>query len=129
MPTPPLPLAETVAPVIASVSMMLIVLAIVFVVLRHRRSVTELKLKAVADLAERGNAVPFDLIFAKPRSRQNSDLRIGMVLASTGIGALLFAFTLPVHPAWGLGLLPLFAGLGYLITWMIGRTSLAGNGE
>jgi hypothetical protein len=122
-------LAETLAPVVASVSMMLILLAIVFMVLRHRRSVTEAKLKAVADLAERGNAVPFDLIFAKPRPPQNSDLRIGMVLASTGVGALLFAFSLPVHPAWGLGLLPLFAGLGYLITWMIGRTSLAGRSE
>jgi hypothetical protein len=111
------------------IGLFLVPFAIVFAVLRHRRSVTELKLKAVMDLAERGVQVPFDLLLGRPRPGGNSDLRIGMVLGCTGIGALLFAFTLPEHHAWGVGLLPLFAGLGYLITWKLGRAEdTSGNG-
>jgi hypothetical protein len=95
----------------------------VFVTLWHRRQVTEMRLKAMLDLAERGRDVPFELLAVRPTKPGIVDLRLGMVLASIGIGALLFAFTLQEHPVWGLGLLPLFAGIGFLLTWRIGRSS------
>ena len=120
---------EIIGPIIGVITALLIPLAIVLVVLRHRRRLTELKLKTLADLAQRGTEVPYALLLGTPRPHTDSDLRIGMVLASTGIGALLFAFTLPEHPAWGVGLLPLFAGLGFLVTWKVGRARAAsGNG-
>ena len=105
---------------IVTVSVMAPVM-IVFVTLWHRRQVTEMRLKAMLDLVERGKDVPFEMLAARPTRPGVIDLRIGMVLVSTGIGALLFAFTLDEHPAWGLGLLPLFAGIGFLLTWKIGR--------
>jgi len=99
--------------------------AIVFLVLRHRRNVTAMKLKAAVDFTERGAAVPFELLLEKPRTPTNSDLRAGMVLTCVGIGAVLFALTLKEHSLWGLGLLPLFAGIGYLITWKLSHRSAA----
>lgn len=102
---------------------------IVYFVLRHRRQVTAMKLKAATDFTERGAAVPFDLLLEKPRRRSgDDDLRIGMVLTCIGIGAVLFAFTLKEHQLWGIGLLPLFAGIGFLITWKLShRPGTAGQ--
>jgi hypothetical protein len=74
-------------------------------------------------LIERGAAVPPELLADASLSTRHDDLRRGMVLSFTGIGAMAFAFTLRNHDGWGLGLLPLFAGLGYLITWRLGRRS------
>ena len=105
--------------------MFLTPLAAVFAVLRHRRRLVELKIKAVLDLAQRGATVPYELLIEKPRAPGHSDLRIGMVLTCLGLGALAFAFTLPEHEAWGLGLLPLFAGFGYLITWKLNSAGSA----
>ena len=105
--------------------MFLAPLAAVFAVLRHRRRLVELKIKAVLDLAQRGASVPYELLIEKPRAPGHSDLRNGMVLTCLGLGALTFAFTLPQHEAWGLGFLPLFAGFGYLITWKLSSAGSA----
>jgi hypothetical protein len=113
------------APAAALAAFMFAPVAIVFFVLRHRRDVTAMKLKAATDFTERGGAVPFELLLERPRSPGYSDLRIGMVLTCVGIGAVLFAFTLPKHSLWGLGLLPLFAGIGYLITWKLSHGAAA----
>jgi hypothetical protein len=105
-------------------------LAVVFVVLRHRRRLVELKIKTMLDLAQRGASVPYELLIETPHPSGHSDLRIGMVLTCLGLGALVFAFTLPQHEAWGLGFLPLFTGFGYLITWKLnsGGKARASNG-
>jgi hypothetical protein len=94
----------------------LLVLAVVV----NRRRVTETRLKAMVELAERGAPVPYELLTERSRKPGAADLRTGMVLVFTGGGIIVFAFTLPVHPAWGIGLLPLSAGIGFLVTWMIG---------
>ena len=118
------------APAIAVIAIMWAPVAIVFFVLRHRREVTAMKLKAATDFTERGAAVPFELLLERPRTQANSDLRIGMVLTCIGVGAVLFAFTLKEHSMWGLGLLPLFAGIGYLITWKLSyRAAASGKDE
>jgi hypothetical protein len=102
-------------------------LAIVLLVLRHRRSMASLKQKTVLELIERGAAIPPELLADSSWSTPNGDLRRGMVLSFTGIGTIAFAFTLHNHEGWGLGLLPLFAGLGYLITWRLGKRSESPN--
>ena len=116
----PTPL-QMLVPVLGTIALLLVPLAIVVLTLKHRRGLTEMKLKAMLDLAGRGAPVPFELLIDRPRKPGIADERTGMVLVATGIGALLFAFTLPEHPAWGIGLLPLCAGLGFLVTWKIGR--------
>jgi hypothetical protein len=94
-------------------------LAILVVVLRHRQAIAALKQKTLLELLERGAAVPPELLADASMSARGGDLRRGLVLSLTGIGAIVFAWTLPRHNEWGLGLLPLFAGLGYLITWLL----------
>jgi hypothetical protein len=97
------------------------VVAIVLIVSHHRRAQATLEHKTALELAQRGLPLPPQLLADAGMSRLYSDLRTGLVLTATGTGAIAFAFTLPFHPAWGLGLIPLFAGLGYLITYLVGR--------
>ena len=109
------------APAAAVLALMSAPVVIVYFVLRHRRDVTAMKLKSAAEFMQSGASVPFELLLDKPKAAGYGDLRLGMVLTCIGIGAVLFAFTLKEHRLWGLGLLPLFAGLGYLITWTLSR--------
>jgi hypothetical protein len=98
-------------------------LAIVLLVLRHRRNLAELKQKTILELVGRGAALPPDLWADAAAKTPHDDLRRGLVLAFTGLGAIVFAFTLPSHQAWGLGLVPLFTGFGYLISWRLAERS------
>jgi pimeloyl-ACP methyl ester carboxylesterase len=97
------------------------VVAIVLIVSRHRRAQAALQHKTALELAQRGLPLPPHLLADTGVSRLYSDLRTGLVLTALGAGAIAFALTLPNHPAWGLGLIPLFAGLGYLLTYLVGR--------
>jgi hypothetical protein len=97
------------------------VVAIVLIVSRHRRVQAALEHKTVLELAQRGVPLPPQLLADTGVSRLYNDLRTGLVLSALGIGAIAFALTLPRHPAWGLGLIPLFAGLGYILTWLLGK--------
>ncbi len=64
-------------------------------------------------LAEKGQPLPPELFFP-PRT---TALRSGLVLVGVGIALCLFLWQ--VSAPWSLGLIPLFAGLGYLISWKI----------
>ena len=102
---------------------MLAPVVIVFLTLKHRRLITEMKLKTMLDLAQRGAPVPIEFLAEKPRKAGIVDLRLGMLFACTGVGLIVFMFTIPDRTAWGVGLIPLFAGIGFLVTWTIGRKS------
>jgi Domain of unknown function (DUF6249) len=116
-------LADAIAPLLAVTVLLLTPVVIVFLTLKHRRHITEMKLKAMLDLAERGAPVPIEFLAEKPRKAGIVDLRLGMLFACTGIGLIAFMFTMPDRTAWGAGLIPLFAGIGFLVTWTIGRKS------
>lgn len=90
----------------------LLVACILFYKHRKLRMTHETILK----LAEKGAAIPPELLaqHSEPRA---SDLRRGMVL--TLIGVALSIFLYEVGAPWSIGLIPMFAGLGYLITWKI----------
>lgn len=122
------PLAD-IAPVLALMVLFIAPVVIVYFVLRHRRNETDTRLKAALDFAQRGQPVPPGVLIEQRVRRPGvGDLRAGMVLSSIGVGAVLFALTLPRHVAWGLGLLPLFAGIGFLVTWKLGQKNPAENG-
>lgn len=97
-------------------------LAIVLVVLHHRRYMAAMKQKTILELIERGVPLPPELLADPAVITCRDELRRGLVLSLVGLGAMAFAWTLPSHREWGLGLLPLFAGLGYLITWRVGKS-------
>jgi hypothetical protein len=52
---------------------------------------------------------------------RDDDLRRGLFLTCAGVGAIACLLSLPDPRFWGVGLVPLSAGIGYLITWMIVR--------
>lgn len=64
-------------------------------------------------LAEKGQALPPEL-FLPPR---DSALRAGLILVGVGLALCLFMWQ--VNAPWSIGLIPLFAGLGYLVSWKI----------
>lgn len=113
---------DMIIPIFGTILVLLIPVAIVLIVLRHRREMAALRHRTLLDLAARGTPIPPELLVEAQQKDGAGDLRRGLVLSFTGIGAVIFAFTLPDHEAWGIGLLPLFVGLGYLATWLSTRT-------
>jgi pimeloyl-ACP methyl ester carboxylesterase len=121
--------ATAVGAAVSMVATCVTIIAIVLIVSRHRRTQAALQHKTALELAQRGIPLPPQLLAEPGVSRLYSDLRTGLVLTAIGIGAIAFALTLPKHPAWGLGLIPLFAGLGYLITYLVGRPQQSSSGR
>lgn len=96
-------------------------------VLRYRRTRAEMRYAFLLKLAETGVALPSVLpgeAFQPP-----SDLRRALLLLAGGIGLSCTLLVLPLnyhvgHPLaelWGLGVLPIALGLGYLSHWVLGR--------
>jgi hypothetical protein len=81
----------------------------------HRRE--QLVYDTAVKLAEKGQPIPTAL-FANVNQRV-SDLRRGLILLL--VGAALCISLYEVGAPWTFGLLPAFAGLGYLIVWFVER--------
>jgi hypothetical protein len=96
-------------------------------VLRYRRQRADMRYRLLAQLAEKGIAPPATL--PGEATPQPCDRRRALVLLSGGIGlsAMLLSLPLdyhvgrPVAELWGLGLLPVSLGLGYLGNWCLNR--------
>ena len=116
-------------PMLASIAVLLIPVAIMVIVLRHRREMAAQKQRTILELISKGAPLPTELLRDTPQKAGAGDLRRGLVLSCTGIGAILFALTLPDHQAWGIGLLPLFVGIGYLATWLFTRSEQSPDGN
>lgn len=81
---------------------------------KHRK--LRLTHETILQLAARGAAIPPQLL-AQHCELRASDLRRGSVLFL--IGVALAIFLSEVGAPWSLGLIPMFAGIGYLITWKL----------
>lgn len=100
---------------------------IVFTVLRYQHRQTQERYRTLLQLADKGVDLPAQLL-SEPHTA-NVERRRGLVLAAAGIGLMLMLLALPgqfenghsVHELWGLGLLPLTIGLGYLASWWLNR--------
>ena len=75
----------------------------------------KIHLKTVYKLAEKGVPIPSELLTGPVETR--TDLRRGLVLFFVGLA--LAIFLLEVSAPWSIGLIPMFAGLGYLISWKL----------
>jgi len=83
----------------------------------------ELQRQTTVRLAlERGATIPTELLV--PRRRPRSDLRTGILLLAGGVGLLLFLL-LEGEESWGVGLIPLLIGAGYLVAWRLERGKAA----
>lgn len=110
-----------VAPVFAMLAFGAAIVAIIWIVSLHRRAQAALKHKTALELVQRGVPLPPGLLADNRVSRLYSDLRTGLVLTGLGCGVIAFCLTGPGRLVWGLGLIPLFAGLGFLTTYLVGR--------
>lgn len=107
--------------------LMLAPVLIVLIVLRYRQQQTQTRYKALVELADKGVELTPELL-AEPHVAY-SERRRALVLISAGIGLMATFVALPGHfdnglsigSLWGLGLLPLIIGLGYLASWYLNR--------
>lgn len=96
-------------------------------VLRYRRARAEMRYRFLLQLAEAGVALPATL--PGEAAPQDCDRRRALVLLAGGLGLGLMLLALPLefprgHPVaelWGLGILPVALGLGYLCNWYLSR--------
>src|SRR5687768_1059202 len=100
---------------------------IVLMVLRYRNQQTQERYRTLLQLADKGVALPPQLL-VEPQIAY-SERRRALVLISGGLGVMLTLLALPgqfhdghsLRELWGLGLLPLMTGLGYLASWWLNR--------
>ena len=100
---------------------------IVLMVMRYRYQQTQARYHTLLQLADKGVELPAQLL-VEPQIAY-SERRRALVLISGGIGLMLTLLALPgqfedghsLHELWGLGLLPLMTGLGYLASWWLNR--------
>jgi hypothetical protein len=104
---------------------------IVLILLRHRSRQTQARYQTLLQLADKGVELPPQLL-VEP-SAGDSDRRRALVLIAGGLGLMAMFLALPgasddgpsAHSLWGLGLLPLMIGLGYLASWWLDRREQA----
>lgn len=98
---------------------------IVLIVLRYRYLQSQARYRTLLQLADKGVELPDELL-TEPRIAY-SERRRALVLMSGGLGLMAMFAALPfeldnglsVGSLWGLGLLPLMTGLGYLASWWL----------
>ncbi len=106
---------------------------IILILLRYRYLQTQARYKLLLQLADKNVTLPPDLLAGPVVA--HSDLRRALVLISGGLGLTALFLALPLQLAtgqnvsslWGLGLLPLMIGLGYLATWWLNRRGVTGD--
>lgn len=100
---------------------------IVLIFLRYRYLQTQARYNTLLQLAEKGVELAPQML-AEPRL-EYSERRRALVLIGAGIGLMVMFVALPGHfdnglgvrSLWGIGLLPLMIGLGYLASWWLNR--------
>lgn len=106
---------------------MLAPVLIVLIVLRYRYLQAQARYRALLQLAEKGVDLPTQLLL-EPQAAY-SERRRALVLIGGGLGVIAMFLALPgqldnglgVNRLWGIGLLPLMTGLGYLASWWLNR--------
>ena len=116
-------LVEIIVPAVVMLAPVLILL----IFLRYRTTLTKARYQTLLQLAEKGVELPEGLL-AEPHG-PDADRRRALVLISGGLGVMAMLIALPIEfesgqriaSLWGLGLLPLMTGLGYLGNWWLNR--------
>ncbi|HVT31818.1 MAG TPA: DUF6249 domain-containing protein [Rhodanobacteraceae bacterium] len=111
-----IPFALTLAPVL-----------VVLIALRYRYLQTQARYRTLLDLAEKGVELPAQLLVES--NATCSERRRALILIGSGLGIIAMFIALPgeldngqrLSGLWGIGLLPLMIGLGYLASWWLNR--------
>lgn len=106
---------------------------IVLILLRYRSKQTLARYQTLLQLADKGVALPTELLVDQHLAY--SERRRALVLIGGGLGLMAMLLALPgqldngqhIGSLWGLGLLPLMIGLGYLASWWLNRREQTGG--
>ncbi len=104
---------------------------IVLILLRYRHRQTQARYQTMLQLADKGVELPTQLL-VEP-TVDFSDRRRALVLIGGGLGLMAMFLALPgqidhglgIGSLWGLGLLPLMIGFGYLASWWLNQREAA----
>ncbi len=107
--------------------MMMAPVLVVLILLRYRYQQTQARYQTMLQLADKGVELPPQLL-VEP-NLVYSERRRALVLIGGGLGMMAMFLTLPGHldnglgvgSLWGIGLLPLMIGLGYLASWWLNQ--------
>ena len=114
---------DNVTGLIAILAILLVFLTpviIVIAVLIHKSRRAQRIHQTVVALAEKGLPVPPDLFVERRAPDLTSSLHKGVVLVAVGLGLTLFFLSMAErHAPWGVGMIPLLIGVGYLIVWWL----------
>jgi len=115
--------------IIIPLSFFVMIIVIVGLALWTRFRRNRMMHETVRLLVEKGQPLPPD-IFRENRALTPpaSQLRRGIIWTAIGIGLTAF-FLAGSHGNWGLGLIPLCIGLGYLLAWKLESNSKPGTGS
>jgi hypothetical protein len=114
---------EAFIPLVVMLAPVLIVLIFLF----YRNQQTQARYRTLLQLADKGVDLPPELL-VEPHIA-HSERRRALVLIGGGLGLMAMFVALPfrfdngqsVAALWGLGLLPLMTGFGYLASWWLNR--------
>jgi hypothetical protein len=106
---------ETVIPI----AFFTFVIAIIGLVLYFRNQNNKKLFEVYLKYAEIGKDIPAELL--SPKKRKRSNLFLGVIILSVGIG--LMSLIIMGNPAWIFGLIPFFVGLGYITVYIIEKKS------
>lgn len=121
------PSAEALAVSFIPLIVMLAPIAIILIFLRYRKAVILERYSTLLALVDKGVDLPASLL--TEAQAPDADRRRGLVLIGGGIGMMAMFAALPfemhdgarISSLWGIGLLPLMTGCGYLASWWLNR--------
>lgn len=93
---------------------------IVIAILIHKARRTRAIHDTVMRLSEKGLPIPPELFVDRRPEDPSSALSKGIILIAVGLGLTIFFLTIQDrHAPWGVGMIPLLIGVGYLIVWKL----------
>lgn len=96
-----------------------LVIIIAWLWYRHSDRTQKMKHETLRLMIEKGMEIPAQLSFMDPPLAPTSSLRRGLILIALGFGIICFFLIVKAPEAAGLGGIPLFIGLAYLLIWLL----------
>jgi hypothetical protein len=117
---------ESWAAITAPIATFAMIVLIVFLVMLYRSKKDREMHTTLRLMVEKGADIPAELLHPKQKSTSNTDLRRGVLLLFTGMGYMAFMGILGMlEPdalkGLGVGLIPIFIGIGYLLVWRLSK--------
>jgi hypothetical protein len=103
---------------------MLVVIVIVWLAYRHRNQKEQRNHETIRQMIEKGMEIPPNISFGEAPAEGAPLLRRGLTLVGVGLGLVCFFFMMGLGGIAGVGAIPLFIGLAYLLIWHLEKKQI-----